>query len=233
MGHTWSQWSDELRARTGDLGVLQAVEDSLIPAAIGAALAKLGRDVPLWHSQTLTGTGLVYDFDLAAAPGVFVVGWSQLELVEYPAGEKLRRIVDTFGYEVLPGTGTLRLLDAVPAATETVKVAYTRLYPTPTDTASADLVPDGLFEPVVALAASKLLRAEGSKMGRRQSVSVLSNLSQLDPSQLFAAADLLAAEYRDTVMPGSAGVGGGGGSVGYAISDMDPSEGYLWHGGRR
>lgn len=234
MGRTLRQWEDDVRARAGDLGVLQVIEDTLIPAAIAAALARFSRDDPLVATQTFAGDGTTFTFDLTADTAAgYAIGWSSVSRVEWPAGQRIPTYVDLHDWRV-DSAGQLTLLRDTPTSGQNVVVEHSRRYPQPGDSAATDLVPDPLFEPVVGLACARLLRARAARMAQDSSVSVHGAFFNLDPAPLFDAARLLEEEYRTTVLgPAAGAVGDEGGPIGYAVSDFDVSAGYLFHGGRR
>jgi len=141
MGHTRQQWEDRIRARLGDLGVVQAVPATRIPFALETAFAVVSTDRPYELVATLTGNGALYDLTLTS----WEDRWSRIIRVEYPAGEKEPVYLEARDYLVLPGTTTFRLRSAVPTATETAKITYGARWPTPTDTASVDKIPTARF----------------------------------------------------------------------------------------
>ncbi len=232
MGRTIDVWLDRARAHLGDLGHQQRIDLHDLELGLQAALAEMARDKPREVSESLPGNGTAFDFTLAAT---FIVGFSEVVEVEYPAGERQPVIVDSQSYTVLRGTQTLRLYDHTPAASEMVKVTYTATWPYPTATASDDKIPDLFFDAVAALAASEAARAKAAELSRRQSKQVAGvELRNPATDDMFRLAAELRNVYRKVVLGVESRAGD---QPSYApalsISDTDVSVDSIFHGGRR
>jgi len=230
MGHTRQQWEDRIRARLGDLGVVQVVPATRIPFALETAFAVVSGDRPYEIVATLTGNGVLYDLTLTS----WEDRWSRVIRVEYPAGEKEPVYLESRDYLVLPGTTTFRLRSAVPATGETAKVTYAARWPVPTDTASVDKIPTPWFEAVAALAASDLLRTTAVEWARQSSAQVAGFTVDRDPAPLFTAAKALRGLYDEIVLgipEDAAGTAAEARSeIAYVIDDQDVFPNTLFRG---
>lgn len=230
MGHTVQQYEDRIRSRLGDFGILQLLDGAQIPLALELALATFSKDNPRIAAQTFTGDGATYTFDLtadAAAP-TFDPDWSRIISVEYPTGNRDRSYLDPHDWTVDQILGEVTLLEATPAAGETVEIRYTATWPYPTDTAGDDPIGDIWFNAVCSLAAAEVARGKGAEFARRQSNSVAGDLIQQDPTPLFEAARLLEKAYTDQIL-GRASSGDGPPQIGFAVTEIDHLPDALFH----
>jgi hypothetical protein len=225
---TRTQWETRIRAHLGDLGVIQRVPAERIPLALEVAIAQLSSDEPREVTVTLTGDGSTFDKTLPD----WQDRWSRVVRVEYPVGNRTPTYLESRRWAVLPGTSTFRLLTDTPGAAETCQITYTVRWPTPTDQASADLIPTPWFEAVAALAASEATRAQAVEYARRQNSSVAGDLQTLASEPLFEAASQLRRLY-DQVVLGKPAAGAGGtpapSDLGYAVEDQETFATALFH----
>ena len=197
MGQTRNAWETRIRARMGDLGVLQRVPAERIPLALETALATLSADRPKETTVSLVGDGSAYSLTLTG----WIDRWSRVLRVEYPTGERIPSYLEEGrDFTVLPGTSTFRLYNLTPASGETCAVTFATRWPTPTDSAAVDLVPSAWFEAVCSLAAAEAVKAQAVEYARKQSVGVAGDLFNLDPGPLFTAAASLRRLYDEIVL---------------------------------
>lgn len=214
MGKPLNLWLERVRTRIGDAGPIQIADDKNALTGIEAALAQLGSDFPLHATEPLTGDDATFDFALP----LWVDRESIIVEVEYPAGSRTPDLITT-GY-IVRRDGTFRTVDFTAATGETIDVTYTTpSWPMPTNEPEpniADLVPDGMFSGVVALAASIAIHDEAVQMGRRKSSTVQAARFENDPTPLFDAARGLRRIYDAQInrIPPSAGSGAMGPSSG-------------------
>jgi len=238
MGRTLNQYDDRIRARLGDLGVLQHFQNAATSLALEAAINQFSNDHPREVTQTLTGDGSTYDFDLdtdADAGDEYINGWSRISLVEYPAGERDPEYLDEYygwRYIYTSGTNYLRLVEDTPSSAETVQVTYTAPWPYPTDTAADDKIPAIFADAVSALAASILATSKATELAAQQSTSVLGQLSPTNPEPLYSAASALRKAYETTVL-GRPDDAGAPPQIGYAESEIDVFPNAIFHGRHR
>lgn len=231
MGRTVAQWTDQVRNHLGDLGHLQRIDNHDIALALQAAMGELSTDQPREVTETFSGDGSTYDFDLSST---FLVGWSQVLEVEYPTGERTPSIVDRQAWTVLRGTSTLRMLVATPSVGQSLRATHSAQWPVPDDTASTDATPDPWFFGVAALAASHAARGKAAELARQQSKQVQGEFVRAaggSVEQLYSLSDRLRAVYRSQVL--GRPVSGEDPGAHLSISDTDISVGSLFHGGRR
>lgn len=201
MGRSRQQYEDRIRSRLGDFGVLQHVTEAQIPLALEDAINQLSIDRPREAVQTFPGDDTAYTFDLTAdttAPA-WQPGWSRILELEYPAGERDRRLLDLTEARV-DDAGILTLRLTTPATGENLAIRYTTIWTAPADDPADDPIPDIYFNPVCSLAGSRLARWKGTEFARQQSVAVAGTVVPRNASDLFAAADGLARAYTDIVL---------------------------------
>lgn len=198
MGHTRQQYEDRIRARLGDLNVLQYLPDVQIPLAVEDALITFSKDHPRVRTVLFTGDAIERSFDLATGTD-WVNDWSIVVRVEYPTGNFPPTNVETSDYTVDAETAELVFYEIPAAGTNNIKVAYLARWPHPTDDPAIDRIPDVYFPAVCAKAAATMARNKAGEMARRQSSSVAGGLYTADPNPLFEAARLLDKVYTDTV----------------------------------
>lgn len=229
MGHTLGQWEDAIRARLGDLGVLQLVQIEQLPGSIEAALAEFSKDRPRHSSKSFTGDGSAYDHDLEtpdSGEGTFQPGWSRIVSVEWPTGEREPEWLDPSRYILYPADGyVVRFLYDTPGSGDGVEITYTCQWPHPDKAAATDLIEDVYYHAVAALAAANLAQAKALEYARRQSSSVAGELFTHDPGPLFTAAKALRKTYADTVL----GRGAEDPGIGLRVVDMDVFPDAIFH----
>ena len=148
-----------VRRRAGDVNATQRLSDEQVDLAIVSAVERYSKDRPKEAVVDLTGNGTAF-YWLALLTG-FVLDWSIVRRIEYPAGPVATVGTPTF---LSPGkdwsihrtasVDYLRLNFATPSAAETVRVWYT-VVRTWTEASSTVLAPDQ--NAVLALATSYCL----------------------------------------------------------------------------
>lgn len=199
MGHTRQQYEDRIRARLGDLNVLQYLPEVQIPLALEDAITSFSKDMPRARSTTYSGDGTARAFDLTDATS-WASGWSIVTSVEYPVGSYPPVVVDATKWIVDDEADEIILFDVPDAGTDNIRVFYLASWPFPTDDPDDDFIPDVYFPAVCAKAAATMARNKAGEMARRQSTSVAGDLYQADPTPLFEAARLLEKAYTDVVL---------------------------------
>lgn len=222
MGHTRQQYEDRIRQRLGDFGIRQTVVEASIPLVLEDAFARLSSDRPRRSAQTFPGDGVAFEFDLTAdaLADSFVVAWSRVTSVEYPAGSRIPEYLDAFS-QWTEADGTVRLLEATPSVGQTVVIRYVSPWPYPTDDPADDPLPDLWFQAVCSLAAGRAARAQAVEFARKQSNSIAGTTYQQDPSPLFEAARELEAVYSSTITGALPGDSDAGSVVAMAVQTMD------------
>jgi len=227
MGHSRQQYEDRIRARIGDLGLIQHIEETQIPLGLEDALLRFSKDKPRVTSQKLSGDGTTQLFDLTVDAD-WALSWSRVLEIEHPTGDVPRTIVDSHGYEVDDETDLLTLTLAPVTGVDNIRVKFTATYPFPDDTTTTDLIADVYFNAIAAKAASTILRAKAAEYARRQSTSVAGDLFRFDPADLFEGANALSKVYTDTVLGRPEGEGVKA-QVAMAVSDVDVFPASLFH----
>lgn len=134
-----------------DSGKITATErDQFIQEAVTA----YSQDRPLVKVADLAGDG-GYDYDL---PSDFLIGFSVIRSVEYPAGQRVPVIIERGSYRLYhtASATTLRFLENTPQSGETARVTYTALHVVD---ATSSTIPGADEDAVVSLAASFYCRA--------------------------------------------------------------------------
>lgn len=153
MGQTLATWE----ARVQEL--LGHPSTELLPTAdidkhIYAAVRRFSADRSQVTHVDLVGNGVAFEVDL---PTDWVVGFSQVEGVEYPQGERPAQWIDLAEVVLYPPNSAptdIRLNDTTPATGETARIFYSLPWPLPTSTAAVDKISATDYEPVAKLAAS-------------------------------------------------------------------------------
>ena len=148
-----------VRRRAGDVNATQRLTDDQVDLAIVSAVERYSKDRPREAVVDLTGNGTSF-YSLALLTG-FVLDWSIVRRIEYPAGPVATVGTPTF---LSPGkdwsihrtasVDYLRLTFATPSTAETVRVWYT-VPRTWTEASTTVLTPDQ--NAVLALATSYAL----------------------------------------------------------------------------
>ena len=227
MGHSRQQYEDRIRARIGDLGLIQHIAETQIPLGLEDALLRFSKDKPRVVSQLFSGDGANQLFDLTL-DSAWELSWSRIIEVEHPTGSIPRVIVDSHGYEVDEETNLLTMILAPVTGVDNLKIKFTSTYPFPDDTKTTDLIADVYFNAIAAKAASTILRAKAAEYARRQSTSVAGDLFRYEPADLFEGANALSKVYTDTVLGRPEGEGVKG-QVAMAVSDVDVFPASLFH----
>ncbi len=228
MGHTRSQYEDRIRARLGDLGLLQHIEETQIPLGLEDAILVFQKDRPRKATDsTFDGDGTIQTFDLTLVAD-WVPGWSRITTVEHPTGVIPRTVVDSHDYEVDEEEDDLIFHVAPVAGTNNIKITFTAAWPFPDDTAATDLIPDVYFQAVTAKAAGTILRAKAHEFARQESTSVAGDLFRRDAGPLYQGANELDKVYTDTVLGRPAGEDTKS-QVAIAVSDVDVFPASLFH----
>ena len=237
MGLSAEQYEDRIRAKLGDLGVLQLIGAEPLPIHLESALRQFSIDRPRVSEQTFDGDGAAYDFDLTADADAdaWVPGWSRVIEVEYPAGEREQAayILDEADWDLVragtTGDGVVRLESITPdTGTDNVAIRYTTMWPHPTADAATDEIPDAYGDAVAALAASKAIRAKAIEAARKQSATVRGERFDLDPEALFKAAAEAAKEYSDIVLGRPDGPSAPP-QIAYATTELDVFPDAIFH----
>lgn len=229
MGHTRQQYEDHIRARLGDLGVVQHISETSIPSALEAALATFSRDRPATRTHLFDGDGSTRTFDLLTGTA-WQPGWSRLVRVEHPVGSIPPDLIDSqYWYtDETETTATLTLHEAPATGSDNLRITYLSTWPTPGDDPDTDTIPPLYFPAVCAKAAGEIARSKAVEYARQQSTSVAGDLYQRDASSLFEAARLLDKEYETTVL-GRPDTPESAPNIGMAVIDVDVFPASLYH----
>lgn len=203
---TWSrtQYEDRIRARLGDLGLIQHISEDRIPLALEQALATFTKDRPAELTGTFSGDGTTQTFDLATLTG-WQAGWSTVLSVEHPTGSIPRRFVDSHDYDVIDDT--IEFEDAPETGASNVRVRFAGAWAFPDDDPTNDdpAIPEVYAQAVADLAAAVIAKGKAVEFARQQSTSVAGDLFQRDAAPLFEAARTWEKAYTDTVLGRPAG----------------------------
>lgn len=203
---TWSrsQYEDRIRARMGDLGILQHIAETQIPLALERAIATFTKDRPAIATNSFSGDGSIQLFDLTVggANDTWLPGWSRIVSIEHPTGNIPRTFVDSHDYEVDYEEDDLIFFAAPTIGTDNIKVKYTGAWGFPDDDPSDDTapIPEVYAQAIADLAAATIARAKATEFARQQSTSVAGDLFQRDAEPLFSAASAWEKAYKDTVL---------------------------------
>jgi hypothetical protein len=231
VGHSRQQYEDRIRARLGDLGVVQHIADPTIPLALETALATFAKDHPRARRQTYSGDGTTRLFDLLAGTSTYQPGWSRITAVEHPTGTIPPELVEPSDYytEEDDGTATLILHEAPATGTNNIRVTYLAPWPFPTDDPDDDPISDIYWPAICSLAAAELARGKAVEFARQASTSVAGDLFQRDATSLFEAATQLRKAYEATVLGRPTEEGGTATQVHMAVTDVDVFPNSLYH----
>lgn len=171
MGSTATAWSAAVLGKLNDAAGIDVSAATALSVGVVPALAQFSIDRPNTLVVDLTPSGRY--LPLPSAGQGWVSGWSDIARVEAPAGYTPPCRLDPGQWVVTRDpsdpTVTRVLLPAELADGEEARVWFSSTWPTPTATASDDLVPAPAFEPVAALAASYVCTALASSasLGRQ------------------------------------------------------------------
>jgi hypothetical protein len=135
-----------VRANVRDTGA-RLVDPADYDAALQAAVAEYSARRPLERVADVAGDG-GYDYPLPD-------GWPAVDQVEYPAGDRVPRVLDALDWSVyrLPAGPVLRFASATPGAGESIRLTRRGLHAIDADSTT---VPADDFEAVVRLASAVL-----------------------------------------------------------------------------
>ena len=152
MGHTLTQWDAEVRTMLGNPPNSSAgIVDADIQTFITEALRRFSVDRPRVSFSDYAGDGTTFDLTL---PAGWVHGFSSVQTIEYPQGERQAVFLDDHEFVMYPGVTeptAIRLLFTTPESGKTTRVAWTLPWPIPDSTAGTDLVTAVDFEAVCHL----------------------------------------------------------------------------------
>ncbi|HXF71142.1 MAG TPA: hypothetical protein VNO79_00845 [Actinomycetota bacterium] len=153
MGRAMAEWEARCRELLGNPAPSRISQQSL-EEHVRAAVRRFSSDRPRIRTADYPGNGSTFEL---ALPSDWVTGFSQVQAVEYPQGEREPVFLDL--QEVVlypPGTTptVIRLTETTPASGKTARVYYSVPWPIPDANPATDLIPATDFEAVASLAAA-------------------------------------------------------------------------------
>ena len=151
-----------------DAGVLDSNDTELKALLADAVNLIYEKDRPYLKVHDMTGDGTKYDFDL---PADFIVGYSMILKVEYPAGEQRPVYMAPEDYTIYNNGSAvkLRFLVDTPSSGEKARLIYT--LPHKLDF-SGNTVYEGDFDAVCHLSAGIALLAMGNKYSQTKESTI-------------------------------------------------------------
>jgi hypothetical protein len=152
MGRTITQWEDRASTLLGapkPAPASESMQDHVL-----AAVRKFSADLPRITYADYPGDGVTFDL---ALPAAWMNGFSRVQEVEYPQGERPPVRLDLQEVSPYPPDSAptaIRLRDTTPAVGKTARVFYSLPWPVPDENPATDKISDLDFEPVCHLAAA-------------------------------------------------------------------------------
>jgi hypothetical protein len=209
MGRELSTWRDRTRDRLGNPSSQQISPGSL-EDHVRAAIRTFSSDRPRVTFANFVGDGVTFDLAISSLTG-WVHGFSGIEAIEHPQGEREPLFLDEQSWQLYPfdsAPTAVRLLATIPAVGTTARVYYSVPWPIPTSDPTVDKMADTDYEPLVALAASQAAlelagRAAGHQRPSLPSASLVGE--QTEEARWLELSRALAKEYRTHVGAGAEG----------------------------
>lgn len=149
---TLTAWETRVREMLGNPSTTTLPQADL-QGHVRAAVRKFSQDRPRTLFADYPGNGSAFDLTV---PTGWTNGFSSVQQVEYPQGNRPRDVLDMAEVSLYPEDSApthIRLNQTTPTSGKTARVYYSVPWPIPTATASDDKVADTDFDPVASLAA--------------------------------------------------------------------------------
>lgn len=238
MGHTLDQWQAKVAELVRDASSVDLTASQIVTVGLSPAIAKFSTDRPRTMATEVAGAGSSY-FPL---PAGWLPGFSSLTGVEFPARQNPPIDLDGQSWRITRDSVDITLqrillLDRRPAVGQYVRLYFTAPWPTPTATASDDLIDDLAFEAVSALAASFCCVSLAGEAGRGRYGTLPTDTNQGQANsdrvaRLRSLAEMYRSSYDSYVGIGTDASGSGHAPASGSL-DFDASWTSLFHGGRR
>jgi hypothetical protein len=203
VGRTLEEWQAKVSGLIRDEAGVDVRLDQIEPA-VAAALAEHTRRAPAELVVEVPGAGSPY----LELPNGWVIDFSEVLAVEHPARQNPPRFLwaGTWTLTRSPSDVTQRriLLPTSPAAGEYVRLTFTGRWPTPTEDADVDQVPEIDFDGVARLVAAYVCTdlATGAARDRVPALSGETTPAGDRAASLHKAADTLRSEYKNVLFTG-------------------------------
>jgi hypothetical protein len=169
MGRTIETYEERTRTILGGPAERDIKAESLQDHVLGA-VRKFSSDLPRITFADYVGDGVVFDLLL---PVTWVHGFSRVQGVEYPQGQRPASILDLQEVSYYPADSAptkIRLRDTTPATGKTARVYFSLPWPEPNSDPVTDKISDLDFIPVCHLAAAyAALELAGGAAGNTRS----------------------------------------------------------------
>lgn len=177
MGETLAIWTTRVRHLHRDLSSVDLTDTQILETGIKPALAQYAIDRPRVVAVDLTPADRY--LPLPSSAQGWIDGFSRIQSIEAPAGETPPQVLgyDQWGFTRDPATAaTVRVLLPNELETgDTARLIFTTSWPTPTTTASDDLVSSIAFNAVASLAAAMAASALAAEAARSRQGSLATN----------------------------------------------------------
>ena len=225
MGQTVAAWTTRVQQLLRDSAAVDVDATLAVEVGVKPALAQFSIDRPRVAAVDVAASGRYVPFP-SEAQG-WVEGFSEVLRLEAPAGQTPPAVLGDGAWSAgrdPANAGVGRLLIGDDVAGSTVRVVFTAAWPTPTATASDDLIGSIGFNAVTSLAASMVLTALAAEAARdRQGAMPTDFVDGNDRARSFldaAAANRVI--YNTFIGLGSAGAGAGAVSAGARVVRSAP-----------
>jgi hypothetical protein len=221
MGRQIGAWEARARVRLGNVSTTVLLEESLQDHVL-AAVRRFSSDRARVVHFDFAGNGVAFDIAISSLTS-WVHGFSSVEAIEYPQGDREPTYLDDQSFVLYPAISVptaVRLLSTVPATGQTARLFYSAPWPVPTEDPDDDLISNTDYEPVVALAASTAAlelagRAAGTQRNTLGGADLVGESSESE--RWLQIARSLAKEYGGHVGSGE----GDGEAPAQAVTDWD------------
>jgi hypothetical protein len=204
VGRSLDEWQAKVAGLIRDEAGVDVRLDQIEPA-IASALAEHTRRSPAELVVEVAGAGSPY----LELPDGWVIDFSELLAVEHPARQNPPRFLCAGSWVVTRSPTDIAerqilLRAATPAAGEFVRLTFTGRWPTPTEEAGVDQVPDLDFDGVARLVAAYVCTdlATGAARDRVPALSGETTSAGDRAASLHKAADTLRSEYKNILFTG-------------------------------
>lgn len=222
MGRQIGAWEARARSRLGGVSA-RVMEPESLQDHVVAAVRRFSADRPRVLYGDFAGNGVTYDIVISTTLTSWVHGFSAIEAIEYPLGDREPTYLDdqrTVLYPAISVPTHVRLLDTVPATGQTARLFYSAPWPSPNEAPATDLISDTDYEPVVALGASTAaLELAGRSAGTQRNTLGGADLvgESSESERWLSISRSLAKEYGGHVGSGD----GDGEAPAQAVTDWD------------